>query len=168
MKRSVQRKLEKAMFCEVCRVSIPNYLSVVASVLLYSQHVDTKQHQQRIHSGKYFGFLDDLFDQLLFHAWRCVLPSEASNVSSVNMATDRTMLPESMLPQAKEHCYEVASSMRVWLFPQYYEWVEKREKCKSFTISDALRESIRRVVTTPMKPLLYPVDRKDQDGEEKK
>lgn len=45
---------------------------------------------------------------------------------------------------------------------------KRGKKCKSFTISDALRESIRRVVTTPMKPLLYPVDRKDQNGEEKK
>ncbi|KAM7456341.1 hypothetical protein BLSTO_02903 [Blastocystis sp. subtype 1] len=137
VKRSVKKKLEKSMFCEVCGLAIPSY----------SSHACTENHKQHIHSDKYFGFLDDFFDQLLFNAWNCVGKALVEKVPSKE---ELASVPS---------CNLVSDDLRVWMFPQFFRFVQKRSSCEEVELSEGLQKNVAEVLKTPQRPLAFPIDR---------
>ena len=129
VRRSVKKKVQKAMFCEVCGVKIASYL----------EHYDTPEHRAHIHSPFYFEFLNDFFTHLLVAAWRRDNHAET--------------IPDSAAgdPNPLTCCFSSTEDQAVWLFPRFYAFVGRSEAS-----SAQLKESVARVAKMPLTTLLFP------------
>ena len=134
------------MFCEVCGLAIPSYSSVASYGGCYVKHACTENHKLHIHSDKYFGFLDDFFDQLLFHSWNCVGKELVQKKPSVEVTS-------------MSSCNLVSEDLRVWMFPQFFRFVQKRASCGEVELSEGLQKNVVEIMKTPLRPLAFPVER---------
>lgn len=56
-------------------------------------------------------------------------------------------------------CNLVSNDLRVWMFPQFFRFVQKRSSCEEVELSEGLQKNVAEVLKTPQRPLAFPIDR---------
>lgn len=56
-------------------------------------------------------------------------------------------------------CNLVSDDLRVWMFPQFFRFVQKRSSCEEVELSEGLQKNVAEVLKTPQRPLAFPIDR---------
>lgn len=84
---------------------------------------------------------------MLFNAWNCV------GKALVEKAPSKAELAS--MPS----CNLVSDDLRVWMFPQFFRFVQKRSSCEEVELSEGLQKNVAEVLKTPQRPLAFPIDR---------
>lgn len=61
--------------------------------------------------------------------------------------------------QSVPSCSSVTNEMRVWMFPQFFRFIQKQSSCDSVQVSEHMKQEVGRIIQTPPRPLLFPVNR---------
>ena len=56
-------------------------------------------------------------------------------------------------------CSLVSNDLRMWMFPQFFRFVQKRSSCEEVELSEGLQKNVAEVLKTPQRPLAFPIDR---------
>ena len=76
---------------------------------------------------------------------------EMQSVPSCSSATDEM--------QSVPSCSSATDEMRVWMFPQFFRFIQKQSSCDSVQVSEHMKQEVGRIIQTPPRPLLFPVNR---------